>query len=183
MLLATSFAAPDERKVPPRTPPQRLNTLLRFSQEYITGMIEQYRPNRAPNQDRAAQRIHDRLLDAYMETNQFGLRKCSYFDDTVPNGGPRPDNTGKRAVKDLWVQKELCALGEYSKCLRKRRSNDAQEDEFDPFDDYESQLEHGERATAVVRLSDQPGLALRQVTINCPKLLVHSRTGQFGAKD
>ena len=40
-----------------------------------------------------------------------GLRKCSFFDPSAPNGGPRPDNTGKRALKDLWVQKELCALG------------------------------------------------------------------------
>ena len=162
MLLATSSAAPDVRKVPPRTPPQRLDTLLRFSKEYIQGMIEQYRPGRAPNQDKAAQRIHDRLLDQYNRFDErTGLRMCSYFDPTVEHGGPRPDSTGKRAVKQLWVQKELCALGEYSKCLRKRRSG--QEDEFDPFDDYEYQLEQGERATAVVRLSDQPGLALRQV--------------------
>ena len=57
---------------------------------------------------------------------------------------------------------ELKFLGEYSKCLNKRKRRSV-EDEFDPFDDYEAQLEQGERATAVVRLSDTPSLALRQV--------------------
>ena len=112
LLLATSFGAPDVRKVPPRTPPQRLDTLLRFSKEYIDGNIDQYRPSRTNNQKEAVQRIFDRLMSNYSKVDEItGLRICSFFDPSVPNGGPRPDNTGKRTLKDLWVQKELCALG------------------------------------------------------------------------
>ena len=112
MLLATSFGAPDVRKVPPRTPPQRLDTLARFFKEYIIGNIDQYRPSRTENQENAVQRIFDKLMENYSKVDETtGLRKCSYFDPSAPNGGPRPDNTGKRALKDLWVQKELCALG------------------------------------------------------------------------
>ena len=43
MLLATSYAAPDVRKVPPRTPPQRLETLNRFAQEFIDANVGAYR--------------------------------------------------------------------------------------------------------------------------------------------
>ena len=116
MLLATSYAAPDVRKVPPRTPPQRLETLNRFAQEFIDANVGAYREDlKVNNQKKSIQRIHDMLLENYEKTDEDGLRKCSYFSpDTKPHGGPRPDNTGKRAIKQLWVQKELCALGNYS---------------------------------------------------------------------
>ena len=116
MLLATSYAAPDVRKVPPRTPPQRLETLMRFSKDFIGVNVGTYRnQDKVDGQQKAIQRIHDMLLENYEKADENGLRKCSYFsEDTKPHGGPRPDNTGKRAIKDLWVQKELCALGNYS---------------------------------------------------------------------
>ena len=115
MLLATSYAAPDVRKVPPRTPPQRLETLMRFSQNFIDANVGEYRKDdKVNNQKNAIKRIHDMLLENYSKIDENGLRKCSYFDPTSEHGGPRPDNTGKRAIKQLWVQKELCALGNYS---------------------------------------------------------------------
>ena len=114
MLLATSYAAPDVRKVPPRTPPQRLDTLQRFTHEYIDAYVDPYRSGRTDNQKKAVDRIFNRLYDNYVKFDETtGLRLCSFFDPTTEHGGPRPDNTGKRALKDLWVQKELCALGKF----------------------------------------------------------------------
>ena len=121
MLLATSYAAPDVRKVPPRTPPERLETLMRFSKDYIDANVGTYRnQDKVDGQQAAIQRIHDNLLENYSKINDDGLRKCSYFDPNSEHGGPRPDNTGKRAIKQLWVQKELCALGNYSPFFRSK---------------------------------------------------------------
>ena len=163
-LLATTLqAAPDVRKVPPRTPPQRLDTLTRFLRDYVNGNIDEHRPNRAPNQERRADVIEDRLMQAYTKFDpNTGLRLCSFFDPTVEHGGPRPvSDTNKRAA-EKWVAKELCALGDTSQCAKRKR-RDTDNDEFDPFDEYEKQLEQGERATAVVRLDSDKAKALRQV--------------------
>ena len=47
-------------------------------------------------------------------------------------------------------------------CLNRRKRRSV-EDEFDPFDDFEAQLEQGERGNAQVRLSTDSAVALRQV--------------------
>ena len=157
---------PSERKVPPRTPPQRLETLQRFFKEYIDNNVKPNRPERAENQKEAVNRIYDPLEEIYhaLKPDGSGLRRCSFFDPTVPNGGPRPvSGTNTRAAED-WVAKLLCEFdgftGPQCDTKRKRRSDI---DSYDPFDDYEAQLENGERATASVRLSPDVALALRQV--------------------
>merc|ERR1719192_475715 len=101
MLLATSFAAPDVRKVPPRTPPQRLETLLRFMQGYARAEVLPYRKKRGERMEgTTTSSIYNRLIDNYLKADEVtGLRLCSFFDPQVPNGGPRLDNTGKRAAK------------------------------------------------------------------------------------
>merc|ERR1711915_89119 len=169
-LLGAALAGPSERKVPPRTPPQRLNTLKTFFKDYISNNVAEDRPDRAVNQVAAVDRIYDPLNEIYhaIKPDGSGLRRCSFFDPTVPNGGPRPvSDTDKRAAEQ-WVANELCALGVSEQCKRKRRDADA----FDPFDDYEAQLENGERATAAVRLANDPALALRQIRTGFQKWIL-----------
>ena len=171
-LLGAALGGPSERKVPPRTPPQRLETLQRFFKEYIDGNVRPDRPDRANNQKEAVDRIYLPLQESFdaVKPDGSGLRRCSFFDPSVPNGGPRPVSaTNTRAAED-WVAKLLCQFdgltGPQCDTKRKRRSDI---DTYDPFDDYEAQLENGERATAAVRLSNDKALALRQVNIQ-PKM-------------
>ena len=166
--MGAALGGPSERKVPPRTPPQRLETLQRFFKEYIEVNVKPNRPERADNQVEAVDRIYVPLEEIYhaMKPDNSGLRRCSFFDPTVPNGGPRPVSaTNTRAAED-WVAQLLCEFdgftGPQCDTKRKRRSDI---DSYDPFDDYEAQLENGERATAAVRLSTDVALALRQVNI------------------
>merc|ERR1711915_1006398 len=157
-LLGAALAGPSERKVPPRTPPQRLNTLKTFFKDYISNNVAENRPDRAVNQVAAVDRIYDPLNEIYhaIKPDGSGLRRCSFSDPTVPNGGPRPvSDTDKRAAEQ-WVANELCALGVSEQCKRKRRDADA----FDPFDDYEAQLENG------------PALALRQIRTGFQKWIL-----------
>ena len=164
-LLGAALGKPDERKVPPRTPPQRLETLQRFFKEYIQTNVAENRPDRAANQEAAVDRIYEPLDEIFhaLKPDGSGLRRCSFFDPNVPNGGPRPvSGTNTRAAED-WVAQLLCEFDGFTgpQCDTKRRRRSA--DNFDPFDDYEAQLENGERATASVRLSPDVALALRQV--------------------
>lgn len=138
--LVSGLVAADNKKVPPRTPTQRLNTLSRFYKEYVDTFIEQSRPARANFHKERIDSMTDAMLATFTKTKPdgSGLRSCSFFDPNVPNGGPRPDNNGDR----------------------KRRDVDAE----DPFDVYEQRLQDGERS-ASVRLSADSALALRQVFI------------------
>ena len=139
--LVSGLVAADNKKVPPRTPKQRLNTLSRFYKEYVETFIEQTRPGRAAKQMERIDSMTTAMMATYhkIKPDGSGLRACSFFDPTVPNGGPRPSNNN----------------GD-----RKRRDVDAE----DPFDVYEQRLQDGERS-ASVRLSDDSALALRQVFI------------------
>ena len=164
-LLGAALGGPSERKVPPRTPPQRLETLQRFFKDYIDINVKPDRPERASNQKAAVSRIYNPLEEIFhaKKPDGSGLRRCSFFDPNVPNGGPRPvSGTNTRAAED-WVAQLLCEFDGFTgpQCDTKRKRRQA--DNFDPFDDYEAQLENGERATAAVRLSPDPALALRQV--------------------
>ena len=80
------MAQDDDRKVPPRTPPQRLNTLQRFAREWVDAQIgvEINRPSRADNMKaNGITRLNDKMLAAYQ-------KDCHFFDPTVEHGGPRP---------------------------------------------------------------------------------------------
>ena len=136
--LVSGLVAADNKKVPPRRPDQRLGTLSTMYQDYVDSHIKESRPGRAEFQKGRIQRMADAMLETYNEfkPDGSGLRRCSFFDPTLPNGGPRPSNDGDR----------------------KRRDVDAE----DPFDVYEQNLQDGERS-ASVRLSSDSALALRQV--------------------
>ena len=89
-LVALAMAQDDERKVPPRTPPQRLNTIHRFATEWVNNQIgvEINRPRRAANMiKRGIRRLERQMRHAYFEGN------CAFFDPTVEHGGPRPNNS------------------------------------------------------------------------------------------
>ena len=145
--LVSGLVAADNKKVPPRTPDQRLNTLTRFYRVFVDTNIEESRPGRAAHHKERIGMMSDAMMATYFKTKPdgSGLRSCSFFDPNVPNGGPRPNNNGD--ADDT--------VG------RKRRDVDAE----DPFDVYEQNLQNGERS-ASVRLSNEPALALRQVFIN-----------------
>ena len=100
----------------------------------------------------------------FLRQNGSGLRRCSYFDPSVPNGGPRPETETSKRAAEPWVAMELCALGELDQCLDSdtRHRREAEDLDFDPFDAYENELQEA-RSGAAVRLSDDIALALRQV--------------------
>ena len=78
------FVSANEKKVPPRTPPQRLNTLKRFADTWISAEIEigLNRPARATKMLERIQLMNDKLILNY--------NKCGFFDPTLPHGGPKP---------------------------------------------------------------------------------------------
>ena len=89
VLVALAMAQDDERKVPPRTPPQRLNTLHRFANEWVTAQIgaEINRPSRAANMKaKGIARLEEKMTAAY-------AKDCHFFDPTVEHGGPNPNNS------------------------------------------------------------------------------------------
>ena len=151
--IASGLVAADNKKVPPRTPDQRLNTLKRFYKTFVSTRIQQFRPSRAAYHKERIDMMTDAMMATFFKTKSDGLRSCSFFDPNVPNGGPRPNNNGD--ADDT--------VG------RKRRDVDAE----DPFDVYEQNLQNGERS-ASVRLSNDPALALRQVFIaKILEILIH----------
>jgi hypothetical protein len=176
------FGAPETRKVPPRTPPQRLDTLKRFWIEYLDENLMPHRPKRVQNQYISVDRTYTKLLEKYEQKNDItGLRSCSYFNDQVPNGGPRPSEDGKKKRSD-WVANELCNLGDVSHCSKKRkRKSVAMDLDFDPFDEYEMMLQDGERsAAAFVRLAIEPELAIRQIRTGFQKWILRYMSECYG---
>ena len=92
------MAQDDERKVPPRTPPQRLNTLKRFATEWVNAQIGATinRPSRAANMiDSGIARLEGKMTEAY-------AKDCHFFDPAVEHGGPRP------ASKYYFIQNSNC---------------------------------------------------------------------------
>ena len=81
-------AVADDKKVPPRTPLQRLNTLSRFVTNFAdTQVATKLSPAAA---DRFKSRIVDGMLNNFK--NAFGRETCGYFDPhNMPNGGPDPN--------------------------------------------------------------------------------------------
>ena len=82
-------AAANDRKVPPRTPAQRLNTLHRFMREWvqteIAGTIN--RPSRAANMiANGVARIEAKMTEA-------AAKECFFFDPSLPHGGPAPKDS------------------------------------------------------------------------------------------
>ena len=105
IVIVSGLAAADDKKVPPRRPLQRLETLQRFFQEFIDSNVASKRPKRAGNMSLGVERLTERM------EHRFG--HCGFFDPSIQNGGPRP-------VSNV-VE------------VRKRRNADA-EDPFDVYE-------------------------------------------------
>jgi len=116
------------RRVPPRTPDQRLNTICRFSKEWIGNTMNvddslgqfvpgqpgdapfKYmpRPERSANIVARIDYMCEKLEENYVREKKIkrhggitmGLRLCSFFDPLVPNGGPRPTIKGERSQQE-----------------------------------------------------------------------------------
>jgi hypothetical protein len=146
VLVALAMAQDDERKVPPRTPAQRLNTLKRFAGEWINAQIgvEINRPSRAENMiNIGIERLESKMTEA-------ASKDCFFFDPTVEHGGPNPASARKRRGTN-WVERELSRI---------QREVDANDD-LDIFDRFEEDMMRG--VDAQVRLSDDTDLAWKQI--------------------
>lgn len=89
-----TVAAAEERKVPPRTPDQRLATLHRFVTNWIDSQIgaTENRPQRAETMKESFTRLYDRQLTAYND--------CGFFDSSLEHGGPKPISRRRRSGAD-----------------------------------------------------------------------------------
>ena len=87
--LIFALASANDRKVPSKTPPERLVRLHGFATRWIDANIASAlgRPDRADRMTTNVGRMVTKL-DA-------GFDKCGFFDPTVPFGGPRPQNQRK----------------------------------------------------------------------------------------
>lgn len=172
-ILFAQANAISERKVPPRTPSQRMETLNRFALSWVDNRIIgvgsdengggelMNRPKRGANIREAFQRTITFMLAAFTKVrpNGSGLRRCGYFNPNVANGGPRPAEQRRR--RQDWVEVELAHLeqGEWNwNIKRRRREADAF---FDPFDAYEDDQQRG--IAGQVRLSTNLDLAFKQI--------------------
>ena len=83
MKLATvalaTFVAANEKKVPHRTPEQRLKTLRRFANEWTAANLD---AKKAANFANRYENNADRMLTKY--------KRCGYYNSDLPHGGPRP---------------------------------------------------------------------------------------------
>ena len=90
-----------ERKVPPRTPPQRLGTLKQLAVEWIENNISQAisRPSRAAVMTGRIEYMFSKMSRSYG-------KKCHFYNPTVlPHGGPNPNSQRKRRA--AFAQQEL----------------------------------------------------------------------------
>ncbi|CBY30923.1 unnamed protein product [Oikopleura dioica] len=72
-----------DRKVPPRTPEQRLNRLNQFAEEVLLQHFSEL-----PSQTKW---IHKFGNNAFRMQKAFRRSSCGFFDPTLPHGGPDPD--------------------------------------------------------------------------------------------
>ena len=84
LFLLSVQAIDEEKKVPPRHPLQRLNTLTRFSREWCR---ENLTAKQANNWVGKFKRNAERM--------EIRFEKCGFFDPSVPNGGPNPNSTNR----------------------------------------------------------------------------------------
>jgi len=81
----TTFVAANEKKVPHRTPEQRLKTLRRFANEWTAANLN---AKQAANFANRYQNNADRMLKKY--------NRCGYYNDQLQHGGPRPAEDGRK---------------------------------------------------------------------------------------
>ena len=80
LLLSVALGA--EKKVPPRHPLQRLNTLIGFSQELLDNWYG-FLPSQAKWKNKFVTN-GARMERAFTR----GEQRCGFYDESLPNGGP-----------------------------------------------------------------------------------------------
>ena len=75
--LAATISA--EKKVPNRTPLQRLNTLRRFASEWTEANMDSKKGARYEN-----------ILVKHANRMEGKFNRCGFFDPNIKHGGPRP---------------------------------------------------------------------------------------------
>lgn len=83
VVLVALASADKDKKVPPRTPLQRLNRLQIFSKEWLNDNL----PN-LPSMENWVSKFEvnaERMINAYNRDN------CGFFDPSLPYGGPDPN--------------------------------------------------------------------------------------------
>jgi len=87
LVLLSVQATDEEKKVPPRTPENRLKKLNQFSKEWCRENLEpivgRQRANKWINK---FEKNGDRMKKRFNS-------ECGFFDPSVPNGGPNPNST------------------------------------------------------------------------------------------
>jgi hypothetical protein len=160
MVASSSYA--QDRKVPPRTPSQRFETLNRFINEWIDYNIDQdlNRPMRAYNMKAAFERIYDKQKYAY--------DRCGFFDPNVPNGGPKPHGKNhEQSWKDM-IDARRRRRSDHIAHASSHRARRSSSDNL--FDEFEAGLQSGngvrnaERELARALAADQ-SQALRQIRV------------------
>ena len=110
-------AVADDKKVPPRTPLQRLNMLSQFVTRFAdTEVATKLSPA-------AAGRFKSRIVDGMLNNfkNAFGRETCGYFNpNNHPNGGPDPNPELRPNLKPR----------------QRRDDNDTIEADFDDFESF-----------------------------------------------
>lgn len=96
-VVLVTLASASDKKVPPRTPIQRLKRLQQFSEEWLTDNL--------PNLPSKANWVQKFEINAERMVNAFNRPKCGFFDPSLPFGGPdvnphlRPDLKPRRETR------------------------------------------------------------------------------------
>lgn len=94
-------------------------------------------------------RIFNTITDAYDQ--------CGFFDDTLPNGGPRPvESRRRRSADDKFFAAER-------RRIAREIENNGELDIFDQIFDFEADPVSQERGMLAPRLADEPNLAWKQI--------------------
>jgi len=117
VVLVALASADKDKKVPPRTPLQRLNRLQIFSKEWLNDNL----PN-LPSMENWVGKFEvnaERMIEAYQREN------CGFFDPSLPYGGPDPNP-------------ELRPGGNPRRPTDRKRRSDGDEDGF--IDEFSGEL-------------------------------------------
>lgn len=156
------------RKVPPRTPINRMNTLMKFANIWIQSQIRDNRPERATRMATVGlARLETRLLDAF--------DRCGYFDPSVLNGGPRPPPARQAASRKRRDEESLLSDNSTSSThdtsSPESSTSSAQktvDDSIDIFDESEENILRG----SSIRLSADVDMAWKQISTGIRKWIL-----------
>jgi len=187
--LAIAIVAAQNKKVPPKTPKQRLNTLSEFFERFTTEVV-------APSVGQGyAERLNKRMQNMVTSMGAaYDRPNCGYFDENSKHGGPDPNPHVKPNGKprnrrdvddsddsdDTWFGAQA-ATDEY--CNANEFANHSEEGQKSCCSESESFLAantgncgklrtkggNKKRKEGYERLSDDPKLKWKQITTGARK--------------